>query len=130
MKTYTTRQCNNPTHSMMPHHHREGSPVGEYVKHRHPGCPFDCGGVVYLKSVPVTEEPQSTVTKEDLFNPSAVGLKDPQFERELQSLLNRYSIDAACGTPDFILVEYICSNLEALRRTAYRKHMLSRGSTS
>lgn len=130
MKSYTTRQCNHPTHSMLPHHHRNDSPVGEYVNHRHPGCPFECGGVVYLKSVPITEETQSAVTKEDLFSPSAVALKDPQFERELQSLLNRYSIDAACGTPDFILVDYICSNLEAFRQAVYRKHVWRQGSTS
>ena len=29
------------------------------------------------------------------------------FERELQSLLNRYSMENASNTPDFILAEYL-----------------------
>jgi len=39
---------------------------------------------------------------------------DQNFTKELESLLNRYGVDAAVGTPDFILAELIVENLQAL----------------
>jgi len=38
------------------------------------------------------------------------------FERELAGLINRYSVDASCNTPDFMLAAYLNDCL-----TAYRK---------
>lgn len=35
-----------------------------------------------------------------------------EFKRELASLLNRYSIDNDCETPDFILADYITHHLD------------------
>jgi hypothetical protein len=37
------------------------------------------------------------------------------FLRELTSLLNRYSIDNECDTPDFILAEYLKNCLDTYR---------------
>jgi hypothetical protein len=36
------------------------------------------------------------------------------FESELCALINKHSIDARLNTPDFIVTQYIMSNLEAL----------------
>lgn len=43
------------------------------------------------------------------------------FRQDLEQLLNRYSIDAYCETPDFILADLICDQLEAIRRMTVRR---------
>lgn len=37
----------------------------------------------------------------------------PGFEKELESLINRYSMEAGSNTPDFILVEYLTNSLNS-----------------
>lgn len=39
------------------------------------------------------------------------------FQKELQRLLNKHSIDAYCETPDFILAAYLVENLEIFSGT-------------
>ena len=39
------------------------------------------------------------------------------FEKELESLLNKHSIDSLCGTPDFILSEFLCKFLDTYQKT-------------
>ena len=34
-------------------------------------------------------------------------MSDENFKKELSSLLNRYSWDTACETPDYILADYV-----------------------
>lgn len=41
-------------------------------------------------------------------------MMNQQFEEELRSALNRHSIDAYCGIPDFILAGTLCSFLKAM----------------
>jgi len=36
---------------------------------------------------------------------------DSKFRKELEGLLNRYSIEAGSNTPDFILADYLCGCL-------------------
>jgi len=38
-----------------------------------------------------------------------------EFERELRSLLNRFSIDNDCNMPDYILSTYIINSIESLK---------------
>jgi hypothetical protein len=38
-----------------------------------------------------------------------------EFERELMSLLNRFSIDNDCNTPDYILMKYITDCIDAYK---------------
>jgi hypothetical protein len=40
-------------------------------------------------------------------------LKMHNFKRELATLLNRYSLDSATNTPDYILAEYLLNSLMA-----------------
>ena len=40
-----------------------------------------------------------------------------EFTKELEALLNRYGADTECGTPDYILAEYLTSCLETYRDT-------------
>lgn len=42
--------CHTPDHPTSPHHHGTG---GAAIRHRHPGCPWDCGMAVYARSQPV-----------------------------------------------------------------------------
>lgn len=43
-------------------------------------------------------------------------MSDLTFEKELEHLLNKYSIDNDCNTPDFILAKYIVDSLEPLKQ--------------
>ena len=53
--------------------------------------------------------------------------RNDQFVKELESLLNKYSIDNECETPDYILAEYLYDVLQsyqnALRSMAYRNYI-------
>ena len=40
-----------------------------------------------------------------------------EFTKELEALLNKYGADTECGTPDYILAEYLTSCLETYRDT-------------
>jgi len=40
-------------------------------------------------------------------------LKDQKFQKEIESVLNRYSRENASNTPDFILAQYLTSCLAA-----------------
>jgi len=40
------------------------------------------------------------------------------FEKELSSLINKYSVENTSNTPDFILAEYILSSLKAFSAAA------------
>ena len=42
--------------------------------------------------------------------------KPPTFENELESLINKYSIENGSDTPDFILAEYIMNCLCAFNK--------------
>ena len=44
------------------------------------------------------------------------------FEDELKSLLNKYSMENASNTPDFILAEYLMRCLDNYNRTVQRRH--------
>jgi hypothetical protein len=37
------------------------------------------------------------------------------FRKELEALINRYSIDSHCEAPDFILADYLCDSLQSYR---------------
>jgi hypothetical protein len=39
-----------------------------------------------------------------------------EFQKELQTLINSYSIDNYCQTPDFLLSSYLVENLRGIRR--------------
>jgi hypothetical protein len=43
--------------------------------------------------------------------PEAETFVRPGFEKELESLINRYSMESGSNTPDYILVEYITNSL-------------------
>ena len=43
------------------------------------------------------------------------------FQKELESLINRHSIENMTDTPDFILAEYMVENLRALHQRHYAK---------
>jgi hypothetical protein len=49
------------------------------------------------------------------YDPSKPGIdqRPPTFERELESLINRYSQENGSNTPDFILAQYLLRCLEA-----------------
>lgn len=40
----------------------------------------------------------------------------PGFEKELEGLINRYSMEAGSNTPDYILVDYLKNSLENFHR--------------
>jgi hypothetical protein len=44
--------------------------------------------------------------------PEAETFVRPGFEKELESLINRYSMESGSNTPDYILVEYLKNSLE------------------
>lgn len=44
--------------------------------------------------------------------PEPVEFKRPGFEKELEVLINRYSIESGSNTPDYILVEFMKNSLE------------------
>jgi hypothetical protein len=44
--------------------------------------------------------------------PEPVEFERPGFEKELESLINRYSMEAGSNTLDYILVEYLKNSLE------------------
>lgn len=44
-------------------------------------------------------------------------MKDNKFEEELEELLNKYSKDNDCNTPDFILVKYLIGCLDIYEAT-------------
>jgi len=37
-----------------------------------------------------------------------------EFQRELRSLINRYSIENTCDMPDFMITEMICRLIESI----------------
>lgn len=47
--------------------------------------------------------------------------KDSEFEKELESLLNRYSKENGSDTPDFILAEYLIGCLENFNNTVGKR---------
>lgn len=47
--------------------------------------------------------------------------KDLEFEKELESLLNRYSKENGSDTPDFILAEYLTGCLENFNNTVGKR---------
>ena len=38
-----------------------------------------------------------------------------EFKKELEQLLNSYSVDNACNTPDFILAQMLINNIEVYK---------------
>jgi hypothetical protein len=44
--------------------------------------------------------------------PESENYVQPGFEKELESLINRYSMESGSNTPDYILVEYLKNSLE------------------
>ena len=45
----------------------------------------------------------------------------PTLERELTELLSRYSAESVSGTPDFILVELLLSNLKSYNEAVSKR---------
>ena len=43
------------------------------------------------------------------------------FRKELESLINRHSLENSSNTPDWILAEFICESLDALNHTIQRR---------
>lgn len=43
------------------------------------------------------------------------------FRQELECLINRYSVENASDTPDFILANYLCACLDAFNQTVRRR---------
>ena len=39
-----------------------------------------------------------------------------EFQKELEQLINRHSVENQSGTPDFILAEYLCDCLNSFAR--------------
>jgi hypothetical protein len=48
-------------------------------------------------------------------------IEDSEFEKELESLLNRYSKENGSNTPDFILAEYLTGCLENFNNTVGKR---------
>ena len=48
-------------------------------------------------------------------------IKSEEFAKELSSLLNKHSVDNACGTPDFILADFGVECLEAAEKMMKRR---------
>ena len=38
-----------------------------------------------------------------------------EFKKELERLINKYSIEKECDTPDFLLAELICGYIKSLK---------------
>ena len=45
-----------------------------------------------------------------------------KFARELEQLINRYSMENGSNTPDFILAEYLIDSLETFNKVTNRRH--------
>jgi len=45
----------------------------------------------------------------------------PTFEKELESLLNKYSKDSSSATPDFILADYLVRCLDNFKDTTKQR---------
>ena len=45
--------------------------------------------------------------------------KAKEFGRELTALINKYGLDAAFNTPDFILAQHMMWSADALNRTVF-----------
>jgi hypothetical protein len=45
-----------------------------------------------------------------------------EFKKDLENLLNKYSIDNDCNTPDFILAEHLVGCIEILKQTNFKNH--------
>ena len=43
------------------------------------------------------------------------------FFEEIRDILNKYGIDNACDTPDYILADYMCECLTAFEKMAERR---------
>lgn len=44
------------------------------------------------------------------------------FTKELEQLINRYSMENGSNTPDFILAEFLVNALEAFDKSVNRRH--------
>ena len=49
--------------------------------------------------------------------------KIDDFQKEIERLINRYSLDNDLHTPDFIIAEYLVSCLETLRNAVIRREI-------
>lgn len=50
-----------------------------------------------------------------------MSLLTDEFKLELQQLLNKHSVENICDTPDFILAQSICDQLEGMAGTIRRR---------
>lgn len=50
----------------------------------------------------------------------------PAFNEELAGVLNRHSLDAYCGVPDYLLASFVVSVLRGLRKMNWN-HLLNHG---
>jgi hypothetical protein len=77
--------------------------------------------------VDLSEEPRSPKTMIEIAEPCTDGLTligwsvgdhvmDPDFEKELATLINGCGVDAYCDVSDFGLAAYLVSVVEALKR--------------
>lgn len=61
------------------------------------------------------EDDKEIKTSEQEPVPLGTEIKDyKNFQLELETLLNKHSIDNECNTHDFILSEYLCRQLQSL----------------
>lgn len=69
-------------------------------------------------SLPMVEEEKKIdgneiiCEKEIMFDSNKQIFEFNKFKKEVNKLINRYSIENTCNTPDFILSEFICSSLK------------------
>mgnify|MGYP000744661714 CR=1 FL=1 len=52
---------------------------------------------------------------------AAIYTKEIDFRKELESLINKYSMESGSNTPDFILAEYLIGVLEVFDRTLEKR---------
>ena len=45
----------------------------------------------------------------------------PEFKKELEVLLNKYSVDAQCDIPDFILADFVADTLFDIHLTMKKR---------
>lgn len=45
----------------------------------------------------------------------------PEFQKDLEALINKHSMEHGSGTPDFILAEYLCRCLKNFNETVYSR---------
>jgi hypothetical protein len=49
-------------------------------------------------------------------------LKEPQFQKELEDLINKYSLERFSKTPDFILAKYMADCLHAFNQAVEARY--------